>query len=116
MVDVSKLNRNELRELLKKIKLLNWLKKTLWKRGLSEYRKVTKWIDSYRVEYYDFNNNSIDFIQEKALEWFDKLFWLKLKKDVIQFALNKDLKWWMRIFVNDNMFDLSFSRFEKVLN
>ena len=115
MIDISKLNKIELKELLKKTKLLSSLMKSLWKRWVSEYRKVSKWINLYRVEYYDFTQNSLSFIQENALEWFDKFFWLKLKKDDIEFTLNKDLKWWIRIFVNDNMFDMAYSRFEKIL-
>lgn len=115
MIDISKLNKVELKELLKKTKLLNSLMKSLWKRWVSEYRKVSKWINSYRVEYYDFTQMSSSFLEEKILEWFYKLFWLKLKKDDIEFILNKDLKWWIRIFVNDNMFDMAYSRFEKIL-
>lgn len=115
MIDISKLSKPELKVLLKKVKLLSSLKKSLWKRWFCEYSRITNWQNSYKFEYFDFNGTNLSYFEEKSLEWFNKLFWLNLKKEDIEFIPSKDLKWWFRIFLNDNMFDFSYQRFEKIL-
>lgn len=115
MTDISKLNKLELKELLKKLQLLNSLKKSLWNRWIKEYQKINNWVDSYKIEYYDFGETSISYFKEKSVICFNKLFWLAIDVDQIDFIPKKNLKWWMRIFFNDNMFDLSYDRFERLL-
>lgn len=115
MTDISKLNRLELNILLKKLKLLNSLKKTLWNRWMREYKIINNNINFYKVEYYDFGNSSLSYVQEKSIEIFKKLFWSDIKIDEILFIPNQNLKWWMRISFNDNMYDLSYDRFKKIL-
>lgn len=115
MTDISKLNKLELRNLLKKLKLLNSLKKSLWKRGITEYERINNWVNVYKVEYFNSGDSSLSFVQENASESFKKVFWLDVKVEDIQFAQNQNLKWWMRIFFNDTMCDLSYNRFANLL-
>lgn len=116
MTDISKLNKLELKELLKKLNLLNSLKKSLWNRWFREYRKINDWVNSYRIEYFENSSKTgLDFAREKALISFKELFHLDLKLEEIEFIQNNNLSWWIRIFYNDNMFDLSYARFEKLL-
>jgi len=115
MVDISMLSKLELKELLKKIKLLDSLKRSLWKRWFSEYNRITYWKNSYRVEYYDFWETSLSYVKWLSVDLFNKLFWIKVLDNDIEFISNKHLAWGIRIFLNDNMFNLSYSRFEKLL-
>lgn len=115
MTDISKLNKLELKGLLKKLQLLNSLKKSLWNRWIREFGRINNWVNSYKIEYYDSEGKSLSYVKEKSSICFNKLFWLNIKTEEIQFVSNKNLKWWIRIFFNDNMFDLSYSRFEKLL-
>lgn len=115
MTDISKLNKLQLKELLKKLQLLNSLKKSLWNRWTKEFDRINNWVDSYKIEYYDSESVGLSYVKEKSTESFNKLFWLNLEINQIQFISNKNLKWWIRIFFNDNMFDLSYTRFEKLL-
>lgn len=115
MTDISKLNKLELKNLLKKLTLLNSLKKSLWNRWITEFHKINNWVNSYKVEYFDFGASSLSYIKEKSSESFKKLFWLDIKTEEIQFIPNQNLKWWFRIYFNDNMYDLSYNRFENLL-
>lgn len=115
MVDISELNKNELKDLLKKIKLLDYLKKSLWKKWILEYNKITNWKNFYKVEYYDFWGTSLPYFKWMSVTLFDKLFWLTISENDIEFISNKNLEWGIRVFLNDNMFDLSYQRFEKLL-
>lgn len=115
MIDISKLNKLELTDALKKLKLLSSLKKSLWNRWNVEFQRLNEWVNSYKVEYFDFGDSSLSFVKEKSLESFKKLFWVELNIEEIQFTKNQDIKWWFRIFFNDNMFDLSYKRFENLL-
>ncbi len=113
MTDISQLNKAELHELLKKLQLFHSLKKFLWKRGEKEFDKIHNGRDFYKVEYYDFWEKSMSYVKEKSVISFDTFFWLHIDSNEIEFIPNKNLKWGMRIFFNDNMFDLSYLRFEK---
>lgn len=115
MVDFKKLNKQDLKDLLKKLKLLNSLQKSLWNRWKKEFLKINDWVNSFKVEYFDFWNNSLWFIQEKSIESFKQVFWVDLDLSQIEFTKNQDLKWWFRIYYNDNMFNMSYSRFENLL-
>lgn len=116
MIDTSALNKPELKELLIKVKLLNSLTKSLWKKKwLPEYNIIGNNNDSYRVEYCDYQDKNLPYIEEESIKWFNKLFWLNLSKTDIKFIKNKNLVWWIRLFLNDNMFDFSYQRFEKIL-
>lgn len=112
MTDFSSLNKTDIKELLKNLKLLNALRKSLWKRWDKEYKRIQNWTNSYIVEYSPIDES---FLKEKSTEAFKKLFWIDLKVEEISFVSNKDLKWWFRIFLNDNMYDLSYKRFESLL-
>lgn len=113
MTDFSSLNKTDIKELLKNLKLLNALRKSLWKRWDKEYKRIQNWVNSYIVEYSNIWDES--FLKEKSLQAFKKLFWIDIKVEDINFVSNKDLKWWFRIFLNDNMYDLSYKRFESLL-
>jgi hypothetical protein len=113
MTDFSNLNKTEIKDILKNLKLLNSLKKSLWNRWDKEYKRIQNWQNSYTVEYFDFWDEV--YIRQNSLTAFKKLFWIDVKVDEINFISNKDLKWWFRIFLNDNMFDLSYKRFESLL-
>jgi hypothetical protein len=116
MMDTSNLNKLELKDLLRRIKMMSSLRKSLWKRRwVSEYNRLTKWENFYKVEYSDFWENGLSYFKWISISLFDKLFWITITESDISFISNKNLTWGVRIFFNDNMYDLSYSRFEKLL-
>lgn len=114
-MDITNLWKKELETLLKKLKLLSSLKKSLGNRGTKEYHKILDGKDILKVEYFDFGTDALAYVQEKSLESFKKLFWLEVQLTQIEFVKNQNLQGWMRVFYNDNMFDLSYSRFQNLL-
>lgn len=115
MVDVSNLNKTDIKKLLKDLKLLNSLKKSLWSRWQREFDRIKNNIDSYIVEYFEVCPDTLPFFKEKAVILYKKLFWLDLDSSQITFVPNNNLQGWLRIFLNDTMYDLSYSRFERLL-
>ncbi len=115
MIDISKLSKDELKHLLKDVTLLSSLKKSLWKRGKQEFQKLKNGKQCYKIEYYESSDESLSFVKEKSIEIFQKMFWAEVKLDDIEFMQNQNLQWWMRIFYNDDMFDLSYRKFENLL-
>lgn len=115
IMNITNLDKKELVALSKKLKLLSSLKKSLWNRGAKEYHKIVDGKDIYKVEYFDFGADALNYVEDKALESFKKLFWLNLQLTQIEFTKNQNLQGWMRVFYNDNMFDLSYNRFQNLL-
>lgn len=115
MEDISKLNKTELRDLLKQIKLFEYLKRSLWKRWILEFEKISYWKKICKIEYSDFWDTSLAYYKAKSVKLFNDLYWLNITETEISFVSNKNLIWWIRIFFNDNMFDLSYKRFEKLM-
>lgn len=114
-MDITNLKKTELVALGKKLKLLSSLKKSLGNRGIKEYHKLLDGKDILKVEYFDFGADALNYVQEKALESYKKLFWLELQLTQIEFVKNQNLEGWMRVFYNDNMYDLSYNRFQNLL-
>lgn len=115
MMGISKLDRLWMKDLLKKLNLLSSLKKSLWKRWILQYQRINDDVNFYKIEYYNSWEMSLSYAKEKSIELFNKLFGIDLKVEEIQFISNQDLKWWLRVFCNDDMYDLSYKRFEKLL-
>ncbi len=115
MLDISTLDKLQLKNLLKKLQILNSLTKSLWNRWKKEFERINSWVNFYKIEYFEVSNDTLNFVKEKAVESFEKLFKIKIWIDEICFAKNQNLKWWMRLYYNDNMFDLSYNKFEGLL-
>lgn len=115
MIDVSKLEKTQLQEVLRELQMLRSLQKALGKRGRNEYMRKKDKIDMLKVEYFDTSETSFWFIQQTSIELFKKLFWSNVTVSQIEFVKNQNLKWWMRIYCNDSMYDMSYNRFEQIL-
>jgi len=99
--------------------LLSWLreyadmKKKLGLRGKTLFQNKLMWKKSFTVEY--FSELSEDSAWEQAEGVFKKSFGETVKKDEVSFEKNEDLKWGMKVYVDDNMVDLSFKKVENLL-
>lgn len=113
MLDISNLNKVQLKDLSKKLKLLSSLKKSLGKRGEKEYQRIQNGVNAYVVEYFD--TQDVSFIRQSALNAFQKKFWVTLDESQVEFRINNTLQWGFRIFCNDMMCDFSFKRFENLM-
>jgi len=115
MTDITKLNKWELKDLLKNLQLLATLKKSLWKRWMKEYARVHNGVNILKVEYFDYGENSLSYVKEKSLEVYKKVFWWEIELSQVEFVKNQSLEWWMRVFYNDTMCDIAYNRFQNLL-
>lgn len=112
--DWQKLDRERLKELLKKIKWVWLLIKDLWRtRWLQEFHKIYSWKSSYLVEYYP--SMSMKDVEELSLSIYSKTFNKIVSLDEIIFKKNSELDWWLRIFSDFDMLDLSYKKIESFL-
>jgi len=100
--DITKMSREELQSVLKELRL---------------YRDLTERIQngkhSYQVEYFSAVNP--DLAWESAREIFSKVFKVNPKKEEVEFLKNDHLKWWIKVYLDDEVVDLSFDKVEKAL-
>lgn len=113
MIQLDSLNKIELKELLKKLKTLELLKKGLWKRWIEKFKNIIDNKTSFVVEYSGDLDSTFAF--EKALEVFTKKFALSPKMEEVKITENKSIKSWIRVFAWDQMVDLTLNKIEKIL-
>lgn len=113
-MNIDSLNKQELQGMLKKLKTLDNLKKSLGSRGVLLFKNLLSWEKTYLVEY----STSLDeaFVSSKASLVYKKWFNLDIDPGKINFKQNPNIKSWIRVFVDDKMIDLSLDRIEKILN
>ncbi len=110
MENLNKLNKTELENLLKKLKLYNTLKRQLWNRAKQEFDKIINWKQVYKVEYFEWISKQ-EALNE-AIKIYKKIFDINIDEKSIIMKENKELNWGIRVFKNDNMIDLSYRRIE----
>lgn len=103
----------DLKQNLKTLKLYRELTNKLWKRWKIVFDKIIFNKDNFVVEYYP--SISEDFAFDKALEIYNRVFSSNPSRQDIVFMQKKSISWGMKIYKNDDVVDLSFSKIEKFL-
>lgn len=104
----------ELRQTLKQLKIYKELKNKLGNRWTIIYKNSIDNIKSLVVEYSSSTNK--DFALEQSISIYKDIFKIEVSKDEIKLIENKDLIWGIKVFYEDNMVDLSFLKYQKVLS
>lgn len=112
-MDIKKLNKVELEELLFSLKFYKNVKTQLWKKWKYIFDRVYNNKSFYKVEY--FPKMSEENAWKEADIAYQKSFWEKLKKEEVIFIKNEKLLWWIIILKDDNILDLSFSKISREL-
>lgn len=113
MKEIEKLSLQEMRKLLSQLKEYKDITKKLWDRGRAIFLRSLSWETLYRVEY--FPSLSEENVYESALSAYKKVFWVTPKKEEIQFIQKESILGGMKIYKNDEMVDMSFSKVERLL-
>lgn len=113
-INIDNLSLSELKDLLREVKLYKNLKDQLWNRAEKIYNSIKKWEKSLVVEY--FPSVSKELALEKAKQIFKNIFNLDAEETEIVFKENTDLKWWIRVYVDDKVVDLSYLKIERELS
>jgi len=112
-MDLTSLNREELKNLLKKLKTFKNLRSSLGKRGEEQFKHIEAGTPILTVEHTSKIGEKLAF--EKAQEVFKKAFSLTPKQEDIKFVINDNLKGGIRVIKDDNLVDLSFLKIENAL-
>lgn len=110
MTDISKLNKTELKSLLKDLKLYSKMKKELWKRWVKQYESIKTGIPILKVEY--FSDVSKSDRESIAKDIYKKVFSIDNPEN-IEYKENINFGWWIRIYRNNDLVDMSFNKIEQ---
>lgn len=110
---IDSLEKNQLKELLWELKLYRDLKKQLWNRWKTLYNKIRTWNHSYYVEYYSAVWEDLAF--DIASKIYKQVFEIDLNKEDIDFIKKESVLWWIKVYVDDKVVDLSYQKIEKMI-
>lgn len=111
--DFESLKLSELRDLLKSLKLYKDLSWKLWNRWKRLFWSIISKKSLYRVEY--FETISEKEALNEALFAYKKVFGENPETKDITLISKKSLDWWIKIYKDDSLVDLSFKRLENIL-
>lgn len=112
-MDFWNLKKDEIKWLLKDLKFYENLNKKLWSRWKRIFEKTKNDKSYYLVEYYP--QAPVDFVYTKSQDIYKKFFSCTPTREEIVFSPKESLLWWMKVFKDDDMVDLSFLKVEKKL-
>lgn len=107
------MSKDELKSVLKELKVLAKLKKDLGRRGENIFALSLDEKASYEVEYFGGMSEEDAFSQAESV--YKKVFSDSPKKEDVIMTKKDSLKWGIRVYKNDQRVDLSFSKIEKLL-
>lgn len=114
MEEINKLNLEELKELRNKLNLYRSLDKQLGDRGNALFKREINNENLLLVEYFD--SISEEFAFEKASEVYSKVFNITPKKEDVVFEKKASLSGGIKVYKDDSMVDVSFSKVEAYMN
>lgn len=109
--EVKNLSLSELQEVLKEVKLYRTLEKQLGQRGKELFTRNKEGRDLFVVEY--FTSLTEEAAYEMAANTYKKVFDISVNKEDIQFVASDKLSGGIKVYKNDSLVDLSFSKIEK---
>ena len=113
MNHLENMNLKEASELLRNIRSYADMTKKLGSRGRDLFKKKISGTKSYTVEYFSALGESSAWKQAEAV--FSKSFGVSPKQDEVTFVPNDKLKGGMKVYVDDNMVDMSYKKVETLM-
>ena len=104
---------SELKVILKSLRLYKDLSSKLWSRWKNIYKSTTNNTSIYKIEYFEKSSK-----QDALAEWlvaYEKIFGETPKSEEINLVAKKSLEWWIRIYKDDSLVDLSFRKASEAL-
>jgi len=110
---IKDLDATQLQSLLKELKLYQNLSTQLGKRWEDQFHRNKNNKKLFQVEYYP--ALSQDSAWEEAQVVYKKVFWETVQQADVEFIETESISGWMKIYMDDSMVDLSFSKIEKII-
>ena len=112
-MDFKNLKKEELEKLLKELTLYKDLWRKLWKRWIELFKREMSGDSLLEVEYFPSISEAIAF--DNAIKVYTSIFNISPKKEEIRFISKDSIGWGIKVYKDDSMVDLSFSKVEKIL-
>jgi len=113
MKQIQDLHLQDAKKILSGLKSYSEVTKKLWLRWRGIFTKFLTGSKSFEVEYFPALWEESAWSQ--SLVVFKKSFNLTPDKSEVVFTPLENIKWWMKVYVDDNMVDLSFDKVEKMM-
>ena len=113
MNKIENLKKSELEELLKNLRTYKELVNKVWNRWKKIFAHLFNWINDYVVEYC--GDLEETYLLNEAKGVYKKVFDIDVNDSDIKLVKNENVKWGMKIYLNDNLVDLSFLKFYNLL-
>ena len=112
-INIDTLDLQSLQNLLNEVKTYKDLRSKLGKRWVALFKRNMEGKHLLLVEY--FPSVGKDLARDIALWIYKKSFGLEVNEAEIVFTPKENLKWWVKVYKDDFMVDLSFSKIEKLI-
>jgi len=103
----------ELKEILKSLRLYKDLSSKLWSRWKNIFKSILNNTSIYKIEYFE-KSSKKDALAEGIVAY-KKVFGETPKAEEINLVAKKSLEWWIRIYKDDSLVDLSFRKASEAL-
>lgn len=113
MKGIDTLDLTQLKGLLSDLKVYKDMTKKLWKRGKDLFHRNLSDNSFFQIEY--FPSLSEEDVYLSALPVYKKVFGVEPKKSEITFIKKDGILGGMKIYKDDNVVDMSFSKVERLL-
>lgn len=113
MKQIDNMSLEDAKNVLRSIRSYADMTKKLWARGRDLFMKSLLWTRSFTIEYFPALGK--DSAWNQAQNVFSKSFSESPKKEEVKFIENPDLKGGMKVYVDDNMIDLSYKKVENLM-
>ena len=107
---IDNLNVTELKEVLTWLKQYSFVRKNLWKRWEDLFKRKLLNKPYLLVEFP--SNINKDLALEEALKVYVKIFDMKPEESDLELKETDAINWWIRVYFDDNMVDISYNRVE----
>lgn len=106
--EIEKLDKSDLIKVYKLVKKFKSLYKDVWEKSKWLFHFSFFKTQKFIVEYFPAIQK--DNLENIAISIFKSQFWIEVDPLNIEWKENKNLKWWARLFLNDDMIDISFDK------
>lgn len=113
MKGIETLDLRQLNTLLSDLKGYKDMTKKLWKRGTALFHRNLSDTPFLQIEYFPSLSESDVFTSASGV--YKKVFWIEPKQSEITFVKKESILGGMKIYKDDNVVDMSFSKVERLL-
>jgi len=114
MKNIDSLSVADAKGLLKHLNVYRDMKKKLWLRGVALFKRNLSGTSTFLVEHFSTVSEDLAFAKSQTV--YKKTFNVEPKRADIEFRQVDHIGWWIKVYMDDNMVDMSYSKIKKAMN